>query len=143
MEEAWAQLDGETVEKEVTKAFKTMAKAAKTFAARDLPACAENSVTFRDEVAAFREFVPLVQALRNPGMRERHWAQLSERLGVDLRPDRADTLSRAQVRVPPALISLASRCIAAPLARNTRMPHAWRRRAGDGPAGGGQAGRDQ
>lgn len=108
MEEAWAQLDGETVEKEVSKAFKTMAKAAKTFAARDLPACAENSVTLRDEVAAFREFVPLVQALRNPGMRKRHWAQLSERLGVDLRPDRADTLARAQVRVPPALIDLAS-----------------------------------
>ena len=99
MSEAWAHLDGETVEKEVTKAYKTMAKAAKTFAARDLPACAENGAALRDEVAAFRQFVPLVQALRNPGMRERHWAALGERLAIDLRPEQADTLTRAQARL--------------------------------------------
>lgn len=45
---------------------------------------------------AFKKFVPLVQALRNPGMRERHWDQLTEQLGFKLNPDKNFTLVKAQ-----------------------------------------------
>jgi dynein heavy chain len=99
MEDSWTKLDGDTVEKEVTSTNKTMVKAAKIFAGRDLPACAENCVTLKDEIAAFKEFVPLVQALRNPGMRDRHWALLSERLGQKIHPDATFTMLKAQVWV--------------------------------------------
>jgi len=44
----------------------------------------------RSKVESFREFVPLVRALFNPGMRQRHWLQVSEAVGFDIRPD-ADT----------------------------------------------------
>jgi dynein heavy chain, axonemal len=97
MEDSWTKLDGDTVEKEVSSTYKTVVKSAKTFAGRDLPACAENCVTIKDEIAAFKEFVPLVQALRNPGMRDRHWALLSERLGQPLHPDATFTMQKAQV----------------------------------------------
>lgn len=97
MEDSWLQLDGEAVEREVTNAFKTMAKVSKTLAGRDLPACAENCLAIKEEVAVFKAFVPLVQALRNPGMRERHWDLLSERLRIDLHPQDSFTLTDAQV----------------------------------------------
>lgn len=87
------------MEREVTSAFKTMVKCAKVFAARELPACAENCALLRDEVTAFRPCVPLVQALRNPGMRERHWDALSESLGVDMHLADSFNLTLAQVRV--------------------------------------------
>ena len=36
-----------------------------------------------------------MQALRQPGMRERHWQQLSEQLGMALKPDKDFVLSKA------------------------------------------------
>ncbi len=36
-----------------------------------------------------------MQALRQPGMRERHWQQLSEQLGMTLKPDKDFVLSKA------------------------------------------------
>jgi len=38
-------------------------------------------------VEEFREHLPLVRALFNPGMRERHWMQVSEVVGFNLQPD--------------------------------------------------------
>ena len=37
----------------------------------------------------------MLQALRQPGMRERHWQQLSEQLGMTLKPDKDFVLSKA------------------------------------------------
>lgn len=37
---------------------------------------ASNCESVRQEVEAFKTTVPLVQALRNPGMRPRHWDQM-------------------------------------------------------------------
>jgi len=36
-----------------------------------------------------------MQALRQPGMRDRHWQQLSEQLGMTLKPDKDFVLSKA------------------------------------------------
>ena len=38
----------------------------------------------------------LLQALRNPGMRERHWNLLSEQLGTTLNPGKEFTLVKAE-----------------------------------------------
>jgi len=38
-------------------------------------------------VEDFREYLPLVGTLFNPGMRDRHWLQVSELVGFTLRPD--------------------------------------------------------
>ncbi len=47
----------------------------------------------RESVASWREAVPLVASLRNPDMRERHWAAIEQRLGRTLAHD--DTLTLA------------------------------------------------
>ena len=47
-------------------------------------------------MAEFKAFVPLVRALRNPGMCDRHWDRISEELGIDLHPDSSFTLKQAE-----------------------------------------------
>ncbi|KXZ54227.1 hypothetical protein GPECTOR_5g319 [Gonium pectorale] len=96
MHDSWEKLHGETVEREVTNAYKVLYKTGKVFQQRGgHEKCAENCDIIRAEVEAFKKFVPLVQALRNPGMRDRHWDQLSTALGFRLHPDKSFTMSTA------------------------------------------------
>lgn len=62
MHDSWEKLHGETVEREVTNAYKVLFKTAKVFGQRGgLDKCAENCELIREEVEAFKKFVPLVQ----------------------------------------------------------------------------------
>lgn len=45
------------------------------------------------QVDEFLPFLPVITGLRTAGMRDRHWDQLSEKLGVDLHPDDNYTLT--------------------------------------------------
>ena len=42
----------------------------------------------------FKPYIPLIQGLRNPGMRNRHWEQLSNDLGFPVRPKATLTFSK-------------------------------------------------
>ena len=42
------------------------------------------------ELDRFRETIPLIQDLRNPALRKRHWDSLQERVGKDFDPKSAD-----------------------------------------------------
>ena len=46
----------------------------------------EIAKTIKDKVDGFKSTVPLAVALRKEGMKERHWDQLSEAVGFDIRP---------------------------------------------------------
>lgn len=48
----------------------------------------------KSKVEAFKTHMPLVMTLFNPGMRERHWEQISEIAKIRLRPDDDMSLSR-------------------------------------------------
>jgi dynein heavy chain, axonemal len=65
------------------------------FASRGLEHMVANAEAVRSEVDDFALLVPLVQALRNPGMRSRHWDQLSSQSGMQLRPEPGMTLDNA------------------------------------------------
>lgn len=75
-----ASLDGEQVDKEVGNVHKTTLKMGKVFGQRGLAACAQNCESLKADVEAFRGNVPLLLALRAPGMRERHWERLTDEL---------------------------------------------------------------
>ncbi|XP_045146064.1 dynein axonemal heavy chain 12 [Echinops telfairi] len=47
-----------------------------------------------EQIKTFKEYIPTVSILCNPGMRPRHWAQMSEIVGYDLTPDSGSTLRK-------------------------------------------------
>ena len=42
----------------------------------------------------FREHIPIVQTLFNPGLRDRHWDNISEVIGFPIKPDETSCLSK-------------------------------------------------
>ncbi|XP_040850987.1 dynein heavy chain 12, axonemal [Ochotona curzoniae] len=47
-----------------------------------------------EQIKTFKEYVPTVSILCNPGMRARHWKQMSDIVGYDLTPDSGTTLRK-------------------------------------------------
>ncbi|XP_065142099.1 dynein axonemal heavy chain 12-like [Paramisgurnus dabryanus] len=47
-----------------------------------------------DQVKEFKEYIPMVSILCNPGIRPRHWEQMSEIVSYDLTPDSGTTLRK-------------------------------------------------
>ncbi|KAG7262169.1 hypothetical protein CRUP_003831 [Coryphaenoides rupestris] len=47
-----------------------------------------------DQVKEFKEHIPMVTVLCNPGVRDRHWHQMSEIVEYDLTPDSGTTLRK-------------------------------------------------
>ena len=47
------------------------------------------------QVGEFKPFVPLIAALRQDGMRDRHWDQISDTLALDVHPSEQFTLTSA------------------------------------------------
>ncbi|XP_066555780.1 dynein axonemal heavy chain 1 [Amia ocellicauda] len=96
-QESWLQdplssIDAEQLEKNVNEAFKTIHKCVKQF--KDIPACQAVALDIRGKIEEFRPHVPLIQGLRNPGMRSRHWDLLSERLQMNVKPKASLTFTR-------------------------------------------------
>lgn len=38
----------------------------------------------KEKIAAFQEYLPLINAVCNPGMRERHWDSLADSTGIEV-----------------------------------------------------------
>ncbi|XP_075690041.1 dynein axonemal heavy chain 12 [Rhinoderma darwinii] len=47
-----------------------------------------------EQIKAFKEYIPLVSILCNPGVRTRHWLQMSEIIGYDITPNSGTTLRK-------------------------------------------------
>ncbi|XP_029991393.1 dynein heavy chain 1, axonemal [Sphaeramia orbicularis] len=85
-------IDPEQLERNVTEASKTIHKCFKQF--KDVPECQMVAASIRDRIEEFRPHIPLIQALRNPGMRGRHWETLSERIQITVQMKANLTFSR-------------------------------------------------
>ena len=48
----------------------------------------------KSKVEEFKEHMPLIQTLFNPGLRERHWEQISDIVGFPIKQDDETTLSK-------------------------------------------------
>jgi len=89
----FAKLDPEACETQVDMSFNTITKTARYFEQQGKAEQAKIANDIKSQVVAFRPHVPMIVALRNPGMRERHWAQLSASLGFDVAPNDETTLN--------------------------------------------------
>lgn len=61
---------------------------------RDIPGCLNVAQEVKQNIEEFRPYIPLIQGLRNPGMRNRHWEQLSNTLGMQVIPKANLTFSK-------------------------------------------------
>lgn len=79
MDNPLVNVDGEAIERIVNEMYKTMVKSIRTFA--EIVAVQNVAIEIRRQIDEFRPLIPLIQAVRSPGMRPRHWDHILEETG--------------------------------------------------------------
>jgi dynein heavy chain, axonemal len=90
-------LDPEEVERVHGQCLKNLSKSVKLFERAGATECLEIANAERKLVEGFRPVIPIVQGLRNQGMRERHWMDLRKAAGVDVPTDPGDDFTLTKV----------------------------------------------
>ncbi|XP_052130864.1 dynein axonemal heavy chain 3 [Frankliniella occidentalis] len=99
------KLDAEEIAEEVESTWRTLYKLAKTL--QDTPGAKRIAEMVRAKVEKFRQYVPVLTTICNPGIQERHWEKLSEVVGVPLKPDENTSLEdMIEVGLPQHLQAL-------------------------------------
>eukprot|EP00118_Oscarella_pearsei_P018868 m.196512 g.196512 ORF g.196512 m.196512 type:complete len:4008 (+) comp39530_c1_seq1:67-12090(+) len=93
LEGPFEKIDPDVVESDVGNVWRILYKLEKSLSEQPLPL--KMAVKTKSKVEDFKEHLPLVAALCNPGLRDRHWKQLSDVIGgdIDLRPNEDRNLS--------------------------------------------------
>ncbi|KAI3382032.1 hypothetical protein SNEBB_005932 [Seison nebaliae] len=77
--------DSGNVEKVFTDLYKNINRATKDFETSDAENVLLVAEEIRGQIEEFRPYVPLLQAMRNPGMRHRHWNQIQDEVNIPVR----------------------------------------------------------
>nr|XP_023655546.1 dynein heavy chain 1, axonemal [Paramormyrops kingsleyae] len=96
-QESWMQdplstIEPEQLESSVSEASRTIQKCIKQL--KDATDCQAVASDIQRRIEDFRPYIPLIQGLRSPGMRSRHWQLLSESIGLNVKPKAGLTFSR-------------------------------------------------
>ena len=89
---SFLELDPTGVEKMVVTWWKSVYKLEKDFDSEPVPRMV--SETLLEELAGFKEYLPLLSALASKALYNRHWEKLSERIGSEIVPDDELTLQQ-------------------------------------------------
>ena len=89
------KINGEEIEDEIDTYYKNISKAFKQFNNLKMDACTKIASQVRDKVSDFKPHVPLIQGLRNRGIRQRHLDTLSDQIGKPLVINSSFTLKKA------------------------------------------------
>jgi hypothetical protein len=89
----FTNLDPEEVEKSVQTWWRTVFKVGKTFESTQPEVFAMASLV-KEDLEQFKTNVPIITALRNPGMRDRHWETLSAEINMQFPFDDSVTLDK-------------------------------------------------
>ncbi|CAJ1398655.1 unnamed protein product [Effrenium voratum] len=85
------EMDAKYCEQSVTTGAKTLFKTVKGLEKReDAAKVLQIARDIKEQIDAFQPYLPIVTGLRNPGMRERHWKQVSDLVGQDVSPEMED-----------------------------------------------------
>jgi len=84
----------EEVENEVQKMWRDAFKLKASFEQQGFQKPGNVATKIKTDLDQFKENVPLLHALCNPGLRERHWKEISQVVGFCLEPDPTFTLEK-------------------------------------------------
>lgn len=71
---SFQQLNAEEIENEVTEMWRTMYKLTKSFG--DQPGPRNVAERTRGRIDKFKQYMPILQIICNPGIRDRHWDEV-------------------------------------------------------------------
>jgi dynein heavy chain, axonemal len=91
----WFDIDADQCERFVEDALKNLLSSIRYFKDKEIVHILKIAESVKAQVDEFRPKVPLLIALRKKGLRERHWEQLSKRIGTELNPNQDFTFSQA------------------------------------------------
>ncbi|VEN45415.1 unnamed protein product [Callosobruchus maculatus] len=84
--------DPKEVESDTGTFYKNISQLEKVFSEK--PATQELVITIKERIEEFKEHMPIIQTLGNPGMKERHWEKVSEIVGFPIKLDAELTLEK-------------------------------------------------
>ncbi|TRY89707.1 hypothetical protein DNTS_033848, partial [Danionella cerebrum] len=84
------ELNAETVAEELGNMWRTMYKLAKTFSERT--ASGRITENFKKRIEKFKQHIPILTVICNPGLKDRHWEMISDVVGFDVKPDESTQL---------------------------------------------------
>ncbi|XP_042293782.1 dynein axonemal heavy chain 3 [Sceloporus undulatus] len=85
-----AQLNAEEISEEVSNMWRTVYKLTKTFV--DLPGPKRLAENVKFKIDKFKQHLPVLSIACNRGMKDRHWEQISDVVGYEIRPDETTSL---------------------------------------------------
>ncbi|XP_077987554.1 dynein axonemal heavy chain 3-like isoform X2 [Glandiceps talaboti] len=80
------KVNAEEVEEEVQNLWRTSYKLTKIFAHPEMMGPMRAAATIKAKLEKFKINMPLINALCNPGLKERHWETMSEKVGFNMKP---------------------------------------------------------
>ncbi|KAH8862796.1 Dynein heavy chain 3, axonemal [Schistosoma japonicum] len=83
-ESPYHTLNPNEIEQQITDMYRIMHKLTKILA--DLPGPAKVAQKVKDKLTKFQQFLPIIHIVCNPGIQSRHWDQMSEIVGFDIKP---------------------------------------------------------
>ncbi|XP_063719575.1 dynein axonemal heavy chain 3-like [Symsagittifera roscoffensis] len=86
-------VNAEVVDEEVQQLWKNSYRLTKIFAHPDFIGPMRAAVSIKGRLEKFKVNMPLLQALGNPGLKGRHWAQMTKKVGIDLAPKKDTPLN--------------------------------------------------
>ncbi|KAF6040218.1 hypothetical protein EB796_001432 [Bugula neritina] len=87
------QVNAEEVEEEVQNLWRTAYKLTKQFHQPEFRYPLKASRTIKQKLETFKINMPLITCLCNPGLKDRHWDMMSEKVGHNLKPQEDTPLS--------------------------------------------------
>ncbi|KAL0272752.1 UNVERIFIED_CONTAM: hypothetical protein PYX00_005610 [Menopon gallinae] len=75
MDNPLSNIDGESIDRVHGEMLKTMVKCRRIFS--ETPAYFQIATNVKNDMDDFRQYIPLIQALRSPGMKDRHWDKIT------------------------------------------------------------------
>ncbi|XP_067934548.1 dynein axonemal heavy chain 3-like [Watersipora subatra] len=87
------QVNAEEVEEEVQNLWRTAYKLTKQFQQPEFRGPLKASRTIKQKLETFKINMPLITCLCNPGLKDRHWELMGEKIGTSIKPQEDTPLS--------------------------------------------------